>query len=247
MIGPAVQGFYRYESTVHIMVSEWAKFSVQMSAMLETQELLPSSISSQSNSRQLRRIHAEHHSSFTLSMLRTTFTLDIPSDGSPAFQVSIGDDPSCKPGGLEWKVRLCLLVSVSAETSLTGTEGVRMKSMVRDGMAGEWGASWWATQSIAPLEKPAPTAPQNQGWASYIASSLLGSAERPYHDGDEAEPDTVDGIKADPGGGVGVGVDFGGGDEGWKAVKVETVECEVPIKVWPGNTAFKASDVVFTV
>ncbi|KAF9052330.1 Rgp1-domain-containing protein [Hymenopellis radicata] len=220
---------------------------LQMSAMLETQELLPSSISSQSNSRQLRRIHAEHHSSFTLSMLRTTFTLDIPSDGSPAFQVSIGDDPSCKPGGLEWKVRLCLLVSVSAETSLTGTEGVRMKSMVRDGMAGEWGASWWATQSIAPLEKPAPTAPQNQGWASYIASSLLGSAERPYHDGDEAEPDTVDGIKADPGGGVGVGVDFGGGDEGWKAVKVETVECEVPIKVWPGNTAFKASDVVFTV
>jgi hypothetical protein len=36
-------------------------------------------------------------------------------------------------------------------------------------------------------------------------------------------------------------------DEEWSAVKVETVECEVPIKVWPGNTAFKASDVVFNV
>jgi hypothetical protein len=39
----------------------------------------------------------------------------------------------------------------------------------------------------------------------------------------------------------------GGGEEGWTAVKVETVECEVPIRVWPGNTAFKAMEVVFDV
>lgn len=28
---------------------------------------------------------------------------------------------------------------------------------------------------------------------------------------------------------------------------LETVECEVPVRVWPGNTAFKAADVVFDV
>lgn len=36
-------------------------------------------------------------------------------------------------------------------------------------------------------------------------------------------------------------------EEDWKEVKVEMVECEVPIKVWPGNTAFKATEVVFEV
>lgn len=122
-----------------------------------------------------------------------------------------------------------------------------MKSMVRDGPAGEWGASWRATQSIAPTEKPEVTSPPTQGWASYFASSILGTGERPYHDGDELEPEAVDGVRTDPAGGVGVGVDFGGGENGWKDVRVETVECEIPIKVWPGNTAFKASDVVFTV
>ena len=37
------------------------------------------------------------------------------------------------------------------------------------------------------------------------------------------------------------------GEEDWKEVRVEMVECEVPIKVWPGNTAFKATEVVFEV
>ena len=48
-------------------------------------------------------------------------------------------------------------------------------------------------------------------------------------------------------GGVGQGVNFGSGEEGWTEVKVETVECEVPVRVWPGNTAFRAADVVFDV
>ena len=38
-----------------------------------------------------------------------------------------------------------------------------------------------------------------------------------------------------------------GSEEEWKELKVEMVECEVPIKVWPGNTAFKATEVVFEV
>lgn len=230
--------------------------------MLEAQEALPSSISPASASRHLRRIHAEHHSSFALSTLRTTFSLDIPSDASPAFQVRVGDispgAPHTSPGGLEWKVRLCLLVAVCAESSQTGTENVRMKNLVRDGPRGEWGSSWRAPSSVAPLENPpaqspaTPQPPQSQSWASFFTSSWLGpSSEREYHDGDEDTVDdedgVYDGIKADKAGGVGIGVNFGGGEEGWKNVRLETVECEVPIKVWPGNTAFKAIDVVFDV
>ncbi|KAG5644125.1 hypothetical protein DXG03_009072 [Asterophora parasitica] len=238
---------------------------LQLSAILEAHESLPSTISPQTSSRHLRRVHAEHHSSFTGSTIRTTFALDIPSDSSPAFQVRVGMNqpggPVTTMGGLEWKVRLCLLVAVAAESSELGTEGVRMKQLVRDGPRGEWGSSWHAPQSIAPMEKPpkppAPPPPPSQSagtprsWSAFFASSFFGTSEREGHDGDfeevEKEEDVYDGVKPDMAGGVGVGVNFGGGEEGWRDVRLETVECEVPIKMWPGNTAFKPADIVFDV
>ena len=200
----------------------------------------------------MHRVHAEHHSSFVLSSLRTTFALDIPSDASPAFQVTIGDgSPAPTPtGGLEWKVRLCLLVAVAAESSTVSPEGVRMKQLLRDGEKGEWGSSWKAAASIAPMERPdagtrEQMQQQQQTWGQYLVASLLGTGEKEEGEGEEGEGEEE---------GEGTGFwdgegrrDFGGGDEGWKDVKVETVECEVPIKVWPGNTAFKATDVVFDV
>lgn len=239
--------------------------------MLETQEVFPSSIGNASNSRNLRRVHAEHHSIFSLSTLRTTFSLDIPSDASPAFQIKVGSDniksansaSTSSAGGLEWKVRLCLSVAVTSETSHAGREGVRFKSLVRDGPRGEWGSSWCAIPDVAPMENRwrseqtlvAPVeiqSPTTRSWASALAASLLGSAENPFHDGDDEDEDSedagvYDGIKANPEGGVGVGVNFGGGQAGWSSLRTETVECEVPIKVWPGNTVFKAVDVVFDV
>ncbi|KAF8816608.1 Rgp1-domain-containing protein [Phlegmacium glaucopus] len=266
---------------------------LKLSAILESHESLPSSISPTSSARHLRRSHAEHHSSFTLNTLRTTFSLDIPSDASPAFQVGVGSaipnsanpsapsPPHPTSGGLEWKVRLCLLVGIAAETSYTGIQDVRFKSLVRDGPRGEWGSSWGATAGISPLEKPNPksvTAAQRQqqgqfqitsprAWSQFLVSSILyGSAnpgaEREYHDGDaigdEDEDDDnhgssgsgdkdYDGIIPDLAGGVGVGVDYANGDDGWQEVKLEMVECEVPVRVFPGNTAFKALDVIFDV
>ncbi|CAA7266333.1 unnamed protein product [Cyclocybe aegerita] len=244
---------------------------LKVSAILESHETLPSSISPLAGARHLRRSHAESHSSFTLHTLRTTFSLDIPSDASPAFQVRIGTPPAASatppptPGGLEWKVRLCLLVAIAAEMSHVGVQGVRLKGLVRDGSRGEWGSSWRATRTNAPQEKPdlkaeaaaaqrLQQASSPRSWSSFLVSSILyGGAnentEREYHDGDVLEDEEVvyDGIIPDLAGGVGVGVDYANGDEGWRDVRLETVECEVPVKVFPGNTAFKALDVVFDV
>ncbi|KIM39016.1 hypothetical protein M413DRAFT_447380 [Hebeloma cylindrosporum] len=268
---------------------------IKLSAILEFHETLPSSISPTSSARHLRRAHAEFHSSFTLNTLRTTFSLDIPSDASPAFQIRVGTPPSPSPetlnstttpaaaptpGGLEWKVRLCLLVGIASESSFSGMQGVRFKALVRDGPRGEWGSSWRATPTNAPMEKPnlkAEASRQQQqqqqlfsprAWSQFLVSSILyGNAgegtEREYHDGDtlgmgddddEAgfgrsgiDDDGYDGIIPDMAGGVGVGVDYAGGEEGWRDVRLETVECEVPVKVFPGNTAFRALDVVFDV
>jgi hypothetical protein len=209
--------------------------------MLESHETLPVSLANRSNTRLLRRTHAEHHSSLVSSTLRVAFALDIPPDASPAFQIEVEGEPGyleppipVGPGGLEWKVRLCLLVAVGSDQSRKGTSSAQLKTLVRDGPSGEWGISWRGAPSIAPLEQinDASTVSSPSGlrsWASYLASPFTGGASERY-DGDE----------------------LGEGDEReveeeWSAVKVETVECEVPVKVWPGNTAFKASDVMFNV
>ncbi|ESK82104.1 retrograde golgi transport protein rgp1-like protein [Moniliophthora roreri MCA 2997] len=257
---------------------------LQLSAHLETHETLPTTISSlplnATSKQQLKRVHAEHHTNFVLGSLRTTFSLDIPSDATPAFQVQVALWPwpeTGKAGGLEWKVRLCLLVAIASETADTGTEGVPFKTLVRDGMRGEWASPWTAPLGAGVMQKPkngrtpmkrgnsnSSMGSQNQGmvrsWASYLTSSILGSVEESYHDGDEdpegyedtrrgeGDEDGYDGIKPDPMGGVGSGVDYAGGREDeWEEVKIETVECEVPIRVWPGNTAFRPMDVVFDV
>jgi hypothetical protein len=259
--------------------------------MLESHECLPSSISPPSSSKHLRRSHGEAHASFTLNTLRTTFALDIPSDASPAFQIRVGtthhdDDDASVPAGLSWKIRLCLLVGIASDQSISGLQGTRLRSLARDGPRGEWGTSWIAISGSAPLEKrdirierEAILLQQQisspKSWSQFLVSSFLwrstGGSE-----GDEivSEVDTLesvqsnensrnsdvleasrgstssfeyDGIIPDLAGGVGTGVDYLGGEEGWKEVRLETVECEVPIKVFPGNTAFRALDVVFDV
>ncbi|KAL4069146.1 Rgp1-domain-containing protein [Scleroderma citrinum] len=224
----------------------WTRSRVlSLSAMLEAQERLPGPIASAGNTRHMRRVHAEHHSSFVASTLRTTFSLDIPSDGSPSFQIQIGDDAKGIPGsvgGLVWRVRLCLLVAIASESSQVDGNGVCMKSLIRDGPAGEWGTPYRASPTIAPMERlkagPQDMTPQSSSWTQYLVTSILGNGDRRYHDGDE---EVHDGVQ-DRG-----WAEHREREDGWQEVKVEMVECELPITVWPGNTAFKAMDVVFDV
>ncbi|KAH9177078.1 Rgp1-domain-containing protein [Lactarius sanguifluus] len=220
----------------------------RLSAMLEAHESLPSEIAASPDARHasyMRRVHAEHHASFIPQTQRTTFALDIPPDAAPAFRLSLGGGPS--EGGLAWKVRLCLLVAISAP-------GAQVRGMVRDGPRGQWGSTWVPTDSLAPRERPPKVAepakvkpaqassPQVRSWASFLASTFLSVSEGGFHDGDEALTDEEDGE------GLAEGeVDIGAGEEGWRELVVETVECEVPVTVWPGNTVFRPEDVVFDV
>ncbi|KAI9460135.1 Rgp1-domain-containing protein [Lactarius psammicola] len=212
---------------------------LKLSAMLEAHESLPSEIAAPPDARHasyMRRVHAEHHASFIPQTQRTTFALDIPSDAAPAFRLSLGGAPS--EGGLAWKVRLCLLVAITAP-------GAQVRGMVRDGPRGQWGSTWVPTDSLAPRERPPKaqaTSPQVHSWASFFTSTFLSVSEGGFHDGDEALTDEEDGE------GLAEGeVDMGAGEEGWRELAVETVECEVPVTVWPGNTAFRPEDVVFDV
>ncbi|KAG6327034.1 hypothetical protein ID866_12055, partial [Astraeus odoratus] len=247
---------YRLGETVLGVVElneRWSRSRVlSMSAMLEAQERLPGPIASAGGARHMRRVHAEHHSSFVASTLRTTFSLDIPSDASPSFQIRIGEDQkdaAAAVGGLVWRVRLCLLVAVASESAEADDDGVRLKHLVRDGPAGEWGTPYRAPRTIAPLERPrvAPGTARSlttssSTWTQFLVSSFLGGGEHRYHDGDEE--DSHDDVDAEQWAAERV---ENAKEEGWREVKVETVECEVPIVVWPGNTAFRAMDVVFDV
>ncbi|EIN13130.1 Rgp1-domain-containing protein [Punctularia strigosozonata HHB-11173 SS5] len=253
---------------------------LKLSATLEAHESLPGEIAGPvaTSAKHARRVHAEHHASFVKAALRTTFALDIPSDAAPAFGVEVGEiaggggeggaggggageGKGKGKGGLEWRVRLYLLVAVAEE-------GAKVKGLRADGEGGEWGSSWKATEGMAPMQKrpppppppPPPPMPSSspgktqegagagagavRSWGAWAASWLGVSDEVGYHDGDEEIEDAYPAEGRDE---KEAGVDLGEGEEGWEEVRVETVECEVPVGVWPGNTAYKAVDVVFDV
>lgn len=180
----------------------------------------------------VRRVHAEYHSSLVSDMRRVAFTLDIPSDASPAFEV--GQGPNSRTGGLEWKVRLCLLVSVATGPGSAKGKGraVEVRGLVRDGPAGEWGMSWRASESLAPMERVRmpPPEPQPRKSSSSWTAIFSPFASGTYHDADEEEEEEDEENNGE-----------------WAEMSVETVECLVPIRIFAGNTAFRAMEVMFDV
>ena len=228
---------------------------VKVSAMLETHERLPAQRRRSRGRRRrlvrgrgeeasvVRRAHAEAHCAFTMDVRRVTFKLAVPADASPAFCVRVGEgdgEEEEEAGGLVWKVRLCLLVGVGVG---------RMRTLGRDGERGEWGSSWIANGSAAPLERVergGVGGGDDGSWTRFFGLGFGWGGEGIGKEEVE-EGGYYDGIVPDLEGGVGVGVDYLGGSGEWREVRMETVECEVPIRVVPGNTAFKALDVVFDV
>ncbi|KAI0005356.1 Rgp1-domain-containing protein [Russula compacta] len=207
---------------------------LKLSAMLEAHESLPSELALAPDARHasyMRRVHAEHHASFVPQALRTTFALDIPPDAAPTFRLSLGGSATCSnEGGLAWKVRLCLLVAVAAPGAQVRASRHASGRRSRPLSSSSSSRSGFAIFPLAGIAANALV-------GLVVRVDVLWRVRGGFHDGDEAPMDEdAEGE-----------VDLGAGEEGWRELAVETVECEVPVMVWPGNTAFRPEDVVFDV
>ncbi|GMK56800.1 hypothetical protein CspeluHIS016_0306400 [Cutaneotrichosporon spelunceum] len=160
---------------------------LKFSAYLETNEVIPEPLLPPDGRRpDLRRLHAEQRSSYAQFTARTAFSLDIPSDATPAFSLAAGEGDR---GGLQWRVRLAFLVA--SPRNRDGAEENKSECL-----------------HLVPVEADGDN-------ATYTASSGL--------------------------------VPFIATREGWAEARAETVECEVPVQVLAGNTAFVVRPSVFTV
>ncbi|KAF8741646.1 Rgp1 protein, partial [Rhizoctonia solani] len=90
----------------------------------------------------------------------------------------------------------------------------RVRYLEPDGPGNDWGEAWKASGDPAPLGPIDPKAPPatTEGWGSFFRGWT----------GDE-EPANQE------------------SDEGWARLRPETIECELPIAVFPGSTAYQPS------
>lgn len=186
-----------------------------MSAFLESHELIPEpllplSASSAGHAKHppLSRLHAEHRSAYSVNTSRLSFSLDIPSDSTPDFAITAGDERH--RGGLQWKLRIAFLVSAPSH------KHGKQHQKHNDDYAN--GHSHKAQTPVHLL--PLPVTSSDPDNVLYAASTGLSPL---------------------------VPVIEGGKQVAWEEMKVETVECEVPIKVLAGNTAFIVRPTTFVV
>lgn len=98
----------------------------QVTMLLESHERIPESLRADAKTSALRRVQAEQHDAMVINLKRTSFALDIPSDASPGFGLSIDGRGE---GGLDWRVRICFLV---------GNGSTALDTL---GVDGDWGGS----------------------------------------------------------------------------------------------------------
>ncbi|CAE6464201.1 unnamed protein product [Rhizoctonia solani] len=90
----------------------------------------------------------------------------------------------------------------------------RARYLDPDGPGNDWGEAWHASGDLAPLGPVDPKVPPTttEGWGSFFRGWT----------GDE-EPTSQE------------------SEEGWARLRPETIECELPIAVFPGSTAYQPS------
>ncbi|ORX39858.1 Rgp1-domain-containing protein [Kockovaella imperatae] len=146
---------------------------LRFSAFLESHEIIPETLRPDCYSPDLSRLHADFHTAYAINTKQMAFSLDIPSDATPAFGLLTGSGGD--PGGLEWRVRLSMCVS---------TKGVHLVPIAKATGAAAEGQVSTASSSIAPLVP----------------------------------------VKRDT--------------DVWREQETEIIECDIPIRVLAGNTAF---------
>ncbi|WVF72142.1 hypothetical protein IAT40_006954 [Kwoniella sp. CBS 6097] len=196
---------------------------LKFSAFLESHELIPQPLLPPPGNHQLplTRLHAEHRSSYVVSSSRLAFSLDIPSDATPAFSLAAGEGDK---GGLEWKVKLQFVVAVPPHHH--GNDHRRKESVDR---SGDERHQHPASNAVSLL--PLPRNGNDNDNKFYSASTTLAPLV-PVHSG-TLFPNGTGYI-----GGNGKENTHVSGPKRLVEMKTELVECEVPVKVLAGNTAF---------
>lgn len=87
----------------------------------------------------------------------------------------------------------------------------RSRHVTRDGPGNEWGEAWRAGD-LAPLGPATADSGGTESWGSFFGRWT----------GEEETNES-------------------GADEKWVKMKLETLECELPINVFPGSTAYQPS------
>ncbi|WVR05250.1 hypothetical protein IAU60_002262 [Kwoniella sp. DSM 27419] len=209
---------------------------LKFSAFLESHEIIPQPLLPPPGDTQppLTRLHAEHRSSYVVSSSRLAFSLDIPSDATPDFRLTAGEGDE---GGLNWKVRLQFVVAVppSAHCRRNG-HSRRSESGTREKPDAN-GMGRPQSTNLLPL----PRAPNDTDHTFYAASTTL-SPMLPVSAADSDHRSYKDDTSHPKG-----RLTPEGGGRKWQEMKTEVVECEVPVKVLAGNTAFVVRPSVWTV
>lgn len=214
-LGETVLGIVNFNGNASGTPGAHDRRVLRMAAYLETHELIPENLLPPSASGgklkqpNLTRLYAEHRSAYVFSTQRTSFSLDIPSEGTPAFSVSAGEEGA--EGGLEWRIRLTFLVAMGP--------GRRRARASMDGQSAQRAAE------DSRAEMPVHLLPSQGDQDNRVYSATEGLAPLVRCSvGDKGRP------KAE-----------------WAETKLETVECEVPIRVLASNTAFVVRPNVFVV
>jgi hypothetical protein len=135
------------------------------------------------------------------------FSLDIPSDATPAFSLMAGEDG--KAGGLEWRVRLSFLVAVPPRRKSASVDHRRSTSA--------------RPRSPVKATTPVPAS------VAHLLPTDGDSDNAPYTSAPTLVPFMQEG-----------NADF-------VEARTEMVECEVPVSVLAGNTAFVVRPGVYSV
>ncbi|RXK36443.1 hypothetical protein M231_06287 [Tremella mesenterica] len=102
---------------------------LKLAACLESHEIIPEALLPPSPNSSghikhptLNRVHADMKSGYLTSTTRLVVALDIPSDATPSFSLSAGSDG--RLGGMEWRLKVSLLVSVPPRSRENGRPSI---------------------------------------------------------------------------------------------------------------------------
>ena len=200
-LGESVLGvvtFNDYQNDRHVL---------KLSAFLESNEIIPETLFPHGQTRQPRldRLHAEHRTGYAVFASRLAFSLNIPSDVTPGFSLAAG--PEGEKGGLGWRIRLAMLVTVPRRR--------HRQSLDRNARPGD------AVESAKYL-LAVPSARDDGDNTVYTALTSLAPVMPSHRKVREQES----------------GGKMVSEIEEWREMDTETIECQVPIRVLAGNTAF---------